>query len=53
MDDVEQLRKGYRELIKKCEKCTSPSRCPTCRISEELVEISLRLDAKDSEKKPG
>jgi hypothetical protein len=48
MDKPDELRKRYGELIKKCEKCTSPSRCPTCKISEELVEISLRLDAKDS-----
>lgn len=43
---VEELRRRYEELMRKCEKCTNPSMCPRCNIAMRMVEISELLDSK-------
>lgn len=46
MDDLEELRKRFQELMRKCEKCTNPSMCPRCSIALRMIEISELLDSK-------
>ena len=43
---LEELRRRYKELMRKCEKCTDPTMCPRCSIAKKLVEISELLDSK-------
>ena len=46
VDDIEELRRRYQELMTQCEKCRNPSICATCSIANGIFEISAQLDSK-------